>query len=104
MRCQICLDGTRVKKYCCVYAHKKCLEKWSSLCPVCKMETGIKTNKRYIYVPPEPEITEDERREQEEILQQIQRNNELQSQAMTRMIELQNLINQRIMQRNNEIV
>ena len=79
MHCIICLEGTRVRKYCCVYVHKRCLQKWSRLCPVCKQDTGVPTNKEYKYVPPEPEPTEAEIQEQLVIMRRIERENEVRS-------------------------
>lgn len=74
MRCAICLSGNINYKMCCnLHVHKRCQKKWGNTCIICKKPVEkIKTNKRYMYVPPEPEMTREELHEQITIMQEIQ--------------------------------
>lgn len=77
MRCVICLQGNINYKSCCnIHVHKKCQKKWGKECIICKQPIEhIKTKKKYIYVPPEPELTNEELREQISIMREIRERN-----------------------------
>jgi hypothetical protein len=77
MRCAICLGGNIKYKTCCnIHIHKQCQKKWGENCIICRMPIkDVKTTKKYMYIPPEPELTREELQEQIIIMQQIQRRN-----------------------------
>ena len=77
MRCAICLSGNISYKMCCnMYIHRKCQKQWSKNCIICRKEIKyIKTKKKYVYVPPEPELTREELQEQIALMQEIERRN-----------------------------
>lgn len=82
-RCCICLSNTgNIRRICCCYLHLKCFKRWGKHCLICKFETKYKTKQKYKYIPDDPELTQDEIREQENILRVIQETNIRQQQEL----------------------
>lgn len=77
--CMICLeDNGYVRKLCHAWVHLSCQRKWSSFCIICKKNTGIRTKKKYVFVPEAPELNQQELNLQIQLMNEIERRNALQ--------------------------